>query len=108
MPVEVLAAGDEAAAMDVDDHRRGSLDGGRAVQIHHMGRIAIVCISDVPLLPDSFQNLFRDVTAGTEPLEVSALFMDDRFEYRVHMESFHISQVIAVCRRMRRGGRSAG
>ena len=108
MPVEILAAGDQAAAVDVDNDRCRKLEGIGIEQIHHMGRIAIVCISDIPLLPDSFQNLFRDVTAGTEPFEVSALFMDDRFEYRVHRESFHISQVIAACRRMRRGGRSAG
>ena len=108
MPVEVLAAGDQAAPVDVDDHRCGSLDGGRAVQIHHMGRITALLIPDAASLPDSIQCMFGNPLLCCKLLKFPAFLLDDRFEYRVHMESFHISQVIAVCRRMRRGGRSAG
>ena len=106
MPVELFVSHDEAAAMDVDDHRCRDLNGVGTVHIHHMGRITVLLILDVPLFPDTVQDLCRNIPAGRKLLEVLALLIDDRFQYRVHRVSFHILQDISACLRMHRDDRS--
>lgn len=106
VPVKLLVSHDEAAAMDIDDHRGGDLNGVGTVHIHHMSRVTVLLVLDVPLLPDSILDLRGDVSGGCKLLEVFTLLIDDRFQYRIRKVSFHILQDIAACLRMHKGDRS--
>ena len=106
MPVELLISHDQAASVDIDDHGRGDLHGIGTVHIHHMGRVTVLLVPDTPGLMDTVQYLVRDMPTGGQLFKITALFMDDRFQYRVHRVSFHILQDISACLRMHRGDRS--
>ena len=106
MPVELLVSHDEAAAMDIDDHRCRDLDCCGTVHVHHVRPVTVALIADVMLLPDAVQDLYRDAPSGGKLLEIPALLIDDRFEYPVHRVSFHKLQDISACLRMHKGDRS--
>ena len=106
MPVELLVSHYESSAMNIDDHRRRDLDCRRTVHIHHVRLVTVALIADVMLLPDAVQDLYRDAPSGGELLEIPALLIDDRFQYRVHKVSFRILQDISACLRMHKGDRS--
>ena len=106
MPVEFLVSHDEATTMDINDHGCWDLDCCGTVHIHHVRPVTVALIADVMLLPDAVQDLYRDAPSGGELLEIPALFIDDRFQYRVHKVSFRILQDISACLRMHKGDRS--